>query len=91
MRIRARTRLLKAKWTKMAGPLGAKGIEEIRDIARKDRGGVVNETGVDSFSAGALLVVYDAMHDAAKTEFHKLPVAKAFSLALTIIDEEWPA
>lgn len=64
-------------------PIGASGIEACRRIMREGYA-KVNEVMVDSFSASAIIAVYDKLNEANRAKLESLPVVKAASVCFKL-------
>lgn len=68
-----------------ARPLGSAGIETLRSIAKKGLN-KVNETGCDSFTASAIVAVWDKLTPDNRTKLESLPLHKAASVCFRLIN-----
>ena len=64
-------------------PIGEAGIEKCRVILNTGYA-KVNEVMVDTFSAGAIIAVYDRLNDENKAKFRALPVVRAASVSFKL-------
>ena len=64
-------------------PIGHDGIVKCRDIL-KNGYQKVNEVMIDSFSASAIIAVYDALSEASRDKFVSMPVVKAAEIAFKL-------
>ena len=66
-------------------PIGEEGINTCRRILETKTFAKINEVMVDTFSASAILTVYDNISDANKQRFTNLPVAKIVDVAFKLL------
>jgi len=66
-------------------PLGLAGLALVREIATTRGATKVNEVLVDSFTASAIVVVYDALNNENKEKLIKLPVGRVAEIAFKLI------
>lgn len=67
-------------------PLGVEGIDKIRKIATEGYA-KVNEVLVDSFSASAIVAVYDALTPENQAKLLGFPVAKAADISFKLLNK----
>jgi len=66
-------------------PIGPEGIAQCRDIVNSGSYAKVNEVMVDTFSASAIIAVYDALNPINQAKMVALPVPKAASIAFGLL------
>jgi len=64
-------------------------IERFRRIFDTRQSEVIQGTRVDTYSASAVVTVYDKLDSGRKAEFAKMSVPKMISVAIRIIGEQW--
>ena len=68
-------------------PIGFEGIEACRRIM-KEGYAKVNEVMVDSFSASAIIAVYDALNTPNRLKLESLTVGKAATVCFKLINQQ---
>lgn len=67
-------------------PIGLEGIEKCRQIVKQGFQ-KINEVMVDSFSAGAIVAVFDALNPANQGKLIAMPVAKVADICFKLINK----
>ena len=66
-------------------PMGAAGLERMRQITREHQAAKINEVLIDGYSASAVVQVYDKLNDANREKLLAMPVAKVCSVVFKLI------
>ena len=71
-------------------PIGQEGIDKLREIVSGQvesmRAMKINEVFVDSYSASAIIGVYDRLSESAKEQMRSLPVVRACDVSFKVLN-----
>lgn len=67
-------------------PIGKAGIEQCRVILREGYA-KVNECMVDSYTAGAIIAIYDKINEASRSKLEALPIARVADICFQLLNK----
>jgi hypothetical protein len=68
-----------------ASPLNEEGLAEMRKIVASCTAAKVNECFIDTWSASAVVTVYDAVNEKNRARLLALPVARVCQIAMQVL------
>lgn len=69
-----------------ASPLNEEGLAEMRRIVASGTASKINECFIDTWSASAVVEVYDAVNEKNKARLLAMPVARVCQIATQVLD-----